>query len=60
LKLLIDENLTPSLARKIQDLFPGSVQVRDVGLSSTSDQVIWVHATDNGFALLTKDRDFAA
>jgi predicted nuclease of predicted toxin-antitoxin system len=60
LKLLVDENLAPSLAKKVADLFPGSIHVRDAGLSATEDTCVWEYAKLNGFAFLTKDRDFAS
>ena len=59
MKLLVDENLSPDLAVKVADLFPESIHVRDAGLSSTADARIWEYAKQNGFAFLTKDRDFA-
>jgi predicted nuclease of predicted toxin-antitoxin system len=58
LKLLVDENLAPSLAQQLADLFPGSIHVASVGLGSISDMVIWEYARANQFALLTKDKDF--
>ncbi|MCW5960748.1 MAG: hypothetical protein KIS76_11350 [Pyrinomonadaceae bacterium] len=32
---MFDENLSPVLPRRIVDLFPGSVHVRDVGMKAT-------------------------
>jgi predicted nuclease of predicted toxin-antitoxin system len=58
LKLLV-ENLAPGLARKVADLFPGSVHVTTVGLGSAEDAVIWEYAGANQFTFLTKDKDFA-
>jgi len=60
LKLLVDENLAPSLAANVADLFPGSIHVRDAGLGATPDIAIWEYAKTNEFAFLTKDRDFAS
>jgi predicted nuclease of predicted toxin-antitoxin system len=57
LKLLVDENLAPELAKQLADLFPGSVPVTSVGLGSTSDAVIWEYAGANQFTFLTKDKD---
>jgi predicted nuclease of predicted toxin-antitoxin system len=59
LKLLVDENLAPGLAERLADLFPGSVHVTAVALSSTPDAVIWDYAGANQFTFLTKDKDFA-
>jgi predicted nuclease of predicted toxin-antitoxin system len=57
-KLLIDENLSPSLAVTWQGVFPGTTHVFDIGLGNTDDPDIWDHAKVNGFAIITKDSDF--
>jgi len=59
LKFLVDEKLPPRLVQDLADLFPDSIHVNSAGLESTPDQVIWEYAKANGFAFLTKDRDFA-
>lgn len=58
MKLLLDENLSPRLVRRIDDLFAGSVHVRSVGFRQTPDREIWEFARFNGFAILTADADF--
>ena len=58
MKLLLDENLPPSLAKVVDQLFPGSVHVDQCGLGSTDDATIWVYANQNGFVIVTKDSDF--
>ena len=58
LRLLFDQNLAPQLARRLIDLFPGSVHVRDVGLARAGDDVVWTHAASGGFIIVTKDDDF--
>lgn len=55
MKLLVDENLSPALARELADLFPGSTHVNEVGLGSTPDEAIWTFAAANEFIFL-KDR----
>jgi predicted nuclease of predicted toxin-antitoxin system len=60
LKLLVDENLSQTLPTMIADLFPGSSHVRQAELGSTPDILIWEYAEVNGFAILTKDQDFAS
>ena len=59
MKFLVDEKLPPRLVQDLADLFPDSIHVNSAGLESTPDQVIWEYAKANGFAFLTKDRDFA-
>ncbi|MGH9606947.1 MAG: DUF5615 family PIN-like protein [Terracidiphilus sp.] len=59
MKLLADENLPPRLVHDLADLFPDSAHVTSAGLGSTPDLTIWEYAKTNGFAFLTKDKDFA-
>ena len=58
MKLLLDQNLSPSIAQSLQNLFPGSTHVRDVGLQESSDLDVWSHAASQGFTIVSKDSDF--
>ena len=58
MRLLFDENLSPKLVGLVQDEYPGSTHVRDVGLRGAPDRRIWEHARNNGFAIVSKDGDF--
>lgn len=58
MKLLLDHNLSHRLLDKLQAEFPGSTQVRLVGLAQASDRDIWEFAKANDFVLVTKDSDF--
>ena len=58
MSLLVDENLSPRLPRTLQDIFPGSLHVKDMGLESTDDDIIWEYAKLNGLAVVTKDSDY--
>jgi predicted nuclease of predicted toxin-antitoxin system len=40
--------------------FPGSLHVRDVGLTGDDDERIWALAKNEGFVIITKDNDFLA
>lgn len=57
-KLLLDQNLAPRLARDVADLYPGSAHVRDLGLQEADDETIWRRAAADGFVIVTKDDDF--
>ena len=57
MKLLFDENLSPKLARRLADLFPDSVHVRDVGLKAADDPLVWEYAKDGGLMIISKDSD---
>jgi predicted nuclease of predicted toxin-antitoxin system len=58
MKLLFDENLSFKLCRQLNDLFPGSSQVRLLGLERADDRTIWNYAKANDFVLITLDADF--
>ena len=58
MKLLFDENLSPRLARALDDLFPDSMHVESCGLGSATDAKIWEFATQRGLVIVTRDFDF--
>jgi predicted nuclease of predicted toxin-antitoxin system len=39
-------------------VFPGSIHVRDAGLSTADDLTVWAHAGRDGFVIASKDADF--
>ena len=57
MKLLFDENLSHKLVQLLADLFPNSVHVRDVGLKSADDPVVWEYAKNNDLMIVSKDSD---
>ena len=59
MKLLFDQNLSFKLSQALADLFPGSSQVRLLGLAEADDSLLWQHAKANAFVLVTQDSDFA-
>lgn len=58
MKLLFDQNLSPKLADRVADLFPGSSHVQLASLACASDDQVWEHARLKGFAIVTKDEDY--
>lgn len=58
MKLLFDQNLSHRLIRALQEEYPDSQHVRDVGLQDASDAAVWRYAAQHGFAIATKDADF--
>ena len=48
MRLLFDQNLSPRLARSLADVFPGSMHVQDVGLSTVGDGEVWDYAKAHG------------
>jgi predicted nuclease of predicted toxin-antitoxin system len=59
MKLLFDHNLSHKLVRRLADIFPDSTQTRLIGFSTSNDSVVWQHAKDNGFVVVTLDKDFS-
>ncbi|MDQ3135393.1 MAG: DUF5615 family PIN-like protein [Acidobacteriota bacterium] len=57
MKLLFDENLSPKLVRRLADLFPDSIHVRDVGLKAADDPLVWEYAKDGDLMIVSKDSD---
>ncbi len=58
MRLLFDENLSPQLVRRLADVFPGCVHVRDCGLKAVADDAVWRHAREQGLVIVSKDEDF--
>lgn len=58
MRLLLDENLSPRLVGSLDDLYPGTTHVREVGLASAEDSTVWGYAATNGFTIVSKDADF--
>jgi predicted nuclease of predicted toxin-antitoxin system len=42
----------------LADLYPDSTHVRDVGLSTADDDVVWGYAAQHGLTIVSKDADF--
>ena len=55
---LFDENLSPTLVTRTAD-FTTSQHVREVGLRGGEDLAVWRWAQSAGFAIVSKDVDFA-
>ncbi len=58
MKLLLDQNLSFRLLEKLEPVYPGSTQVKYIGLDQAGDLTIWRFAKENGFTIVTKDSDF--
>ncbi len=58
MRLLLDQNISFRIVIKIQDIFPGSGQVRELGLENAKDSEIWKFAQEHGYAIVTFDSDF--
>ena len=58
MKLLLEENLSSQIVRKIIDLYPDSAHVKNLALKNTDDSSIWEYAKTNNFVIVSKDADF--
>ncbi|MBT4838813.1 MAG: DUF5615 family PIN-like protein [Methylococcales bacterium] len=59
MKLLLDNNISHRLLKKIQDMFPNSTHVMTEELDESEDYAIWKFAKINNYAIVTKDSDFS-
>ena len=57
-KLSLDQNISHNLANRLGDIYPGSRQVRQVGLGEADDLAVWDYAKDNDFVIVSKEEDF--
>ncbi len=57
MRLLFDENLSPTLVKRTAD-FATSQHAREVGLLGADDLVVWRWAKAGGYAIVSKDIDF--
>ena len=55
---LYDQNLPPSLVRRLSDILPSGIHVRELGMSMATDFDIWQYAKKNSFTIYSKDSDF--
>jgi predicted nuclease of predicted toxin-antitoxin system len=60
MKLLIDENLSPRVARLLREAGHDAAHVTEVGLGNTDDAEILDAAADGARAIVTADTDFGA
>jgi predicted nuclease of predicted toxin-antitoxin system len=58
MRLLFDQNLSPRLVDRLDDIYPNSVHVAEAGLDRALDREIWAHAREQDLAVVTKDADF--
>ena len=59
MKFLVDAQLPPALARWLREAGCEAQAVREAGLREADDGTIWRYAVQNGYAIVTKDEDFA-
>lgn len=57
--LLFDQNLSHRLLIALEDLFPGSLHVRLLGMSEADDLAIWDYAKAHNLVIVTQDSDYS-
>ncbi len=58
MRFLVDAQLPPALARRIESLGHDAQHVFDLGLAKAKDDEIRAHAGRTGAVIITKDEDF--
>ena len=58
MRFLYDQNLSYRLVADLQELYPNSLHVRDIGMKESDDSDIWDYAAQNGYTIVSKDSDF--
>ena len=59
MKLLVDQNLPPVLADWLRARGHDAIHAKDIGLADKNDALIAEAAIDGGYAIISKDADFA-
>lgn len=58
MKLLLDENVSRRVLPQIAEEFPESTHLFHLNMLSDDDIKIWDYAEQNGFTIVSKDKDF--
>jgi predicted nuclease of predicted toxin-antitoxin system len=58
-KLLLDQNISPKLVIRLNDIFPGSLHVQNVNMDRSDDSAVWDFAAENNLVIVSKDVDFS-
>lgn len=58
MKLLLDQNISYRILKKLSETYSGSSHVKIEGLINASDLEIWEYAKLHQFTIVTQDSDF--
>ena len=58
MKLLLDQNLSCKLVKRLARVFLNSSHTTLCGLATATDDEVWMYARRHGFTIVTKDADF--
>jgi predicted nuclease of predicted toxin-antitoxin system len=57
-RLLLDQNLSYRLVKKLESVYPEIQQIKRIGYNNKPDRTIWDFAKAEGFTIVTFDSDF--
>lgn len=57
MRLLLDQNLSRVLVRRLAGEYPDSVHVAEIGLDTATDREIWDYARERDYVIVSKDSD---
>jgi predicted nuclease of predicted toxin-antitoxin system len=57
-RLLFDEQLSEDLSKSLEDIFPDSLHIRQIGAGGAKDRAVWQLAKTHGCSIVSKDQDF--
>jgi len=58
MNLLFDQNISYRIIKKIEDIFPGSISVSELGIENPHDIEIYKFAKTKNYTIVTFDSDF--
>ncbi|WP_425992586.1 DUF5615 family PIN-like protein [Brevundimonas sp. TWP2-3-2] len=58
MRIIVDQQLPPVLANWFRDQGIDAVHVRDLGMTTASDETIWAEAARDDAVILSRDEDF--
>ena len=58
MKLLLDQNISYRLVKKLGAIYPDTEHVTKLGLNNKTDREIWETAKTKGYTIVTFDADF--
>ena len=58
MSLLFDQNISFKIIKSIEDIYPGSISVKEIGLDNPRDIDIWNFAKLKQLSIVTFDSDF--
>jgi predicted nuclease of predicted toxin-antitoxin system len=58
-RFLVDNQLPRALTRLLIELRHDAVHVLEIEFGQVDDKAIWAYAAEHGYAIISKDADFA-